>query len=168
MNIVLSGFMGSGKTTIGKALSNLLDYTFIDMDDRIEQEVGMPIPEFFSSLGEAEFRYIESKVAKKLGGKNKKIIATGGGALLTQENVTALKENGKIIFLDVPIEDLIVRIEHAHTVRPLAKQRTPDEIIALYNQRLPIYQSSADIIVDADDTPLQVAKRIVKQLKNMP
>ena len=101
MNIVLCGFMGCGKTTVGKILSEKLSMKFVDVDELIEQEQGMTISEIFEKYGEIGFRKIENETIKKVSQWNNAIVSTGGGSVLNVDNVTALKSSGKIFFLDV-------------------------------------------------------------------
>ncbi|HHW46296.1 MAG TPA: shikimate kinase [Clostridiales bacterium] len=164
-NIVLCGFMGSGKTTVGKALAVKLNLQFIDMDSEIERIAGMAVSEIFEIYGEDHFRKIESDVCRALGQKQDLVIASGGGALLKPENQRALSENGIIVFLDVPAEIIIKRLEHDSS-RPLLNRQ--DKAAAIHNlmrQRLPIYQSAADFAVNGEGSAEEVADRIISNLK---
>jgi len=96
MNIVLTGFMATGKSEVGKDLARLLEMEFIDTDDLIEEKVEMKISEIFAKKGEKFFRDLESEIAKEVGGWDNYVIATGGGIVLRQENINSLKKNGKI------------------------------------------------------------------------
>ena len=109
-NIVLCGFMGSGKTTIGKELSNVLNMSFVDIDDYIEKKNKTTISKMFSIHGEEYFRKREKEAVKEISSRNGFVIAAGGGTVLCRENVDMLKLNGKIILLDVSIENIKQRL----------------------------------------------------------
>lgn len=142
-NLVLIGMPSCGKTTIGKAIAEMLGKEFIDSDDEIVKKQGMPIPEIFEKFGEKHFRNIESEVIAELSLKQSSVIATGGGAVLNKRNVDLLKENGLVVFIDRPLEKLITTDD-----RPLSSNR--ELLTKRYNERYDIYCSSADIIVNSD------------------
>ena len=149
-NIVLTGMPSSGKTTIGKILAEKTGKTFVDTDYEIVKKIGMDIPSYFEKYGEAEFRKVECEVIKEVSTKNSLIIATGGGAILNQDNVRRLKQNGKIYFLDRNLEKLIPTSN-----RPLS--RDIDALKKRYEERYPIYKSTCDIKIDGNGTPNEVA-----------
>ena len=136
-NIVLIGMPGCGKTTIGKALAETLDKEFIDTDDEIVKQVGISIPEIFKTQGEKVFREIESQVISEISARQGRVIATGGGAVLNSRNVELLKENGKVIFLDKDIDDIVTTSD-----RPLSSNK--QDLQKRYDERYEIYVSSAD------------------------
>ena len=139
-NIVLIGMPGCGKTTIGRIISEKTGKEFVDMDDEIVKKAGKPIPEIFEEVGEPGFRDIESQVAAELGKQRGLVIATGGGAVLREDNVYALKQNSLMIHIKRPLEDL------AMNGRPLSK-----DIEALRRMeavRMPIYEAAADMTID--------------------
>ena len=154
-NIVLIGMPSSGKSTVGRILAEKLGSHFVDTDDLITDRIKMPISEFFAFHGEEEFRKIESEVIREIAGQNGLVIATGGGAILKEENVFNLKYNGNIIFIDRPL-DLLIPTES----RPLSNSRSTLE--DLYNKRYPIYCDVCDIHVKASGTPTQVAENILE------
>ena len=141
-NIVLIGMPGCGKTTIGKAVAKETEKEFIDTDDEIVKKTGMSIPEIFEKFGERKFREIESEVIKEVAALQSSVIATGGGAVLNPENVSLLKENGVIIFIDRPFDDLVTTDD-----RPLSSSR--ELLIKRYNERYGIYKSSAQAEIKA-------------------
>ncbi len=153
-NVVLIGMPASGKTTVGKLLAQRLGRAFIDTDDEIVAKAGKSIPDIFAQEGEAVFRQIESDVIRETGAKTGAVIATGGGAVLRPENVTALKQNGKVFFLDRAPEKLI-----PGTGRPLFSD--PRQAFQLYTQREPLYRAAADITVDANGTIEETAGKII-------
>ena len=152
-NIVLIGMPASGKTTVGQLLAQRLDRAFIDTDDLIVAKAGKSIPDIFAQDGEVVFRQIESDVIREVGAKTGAVIATGGGAVLRPENVTALKQNGKVFFLDRAPEKLI-----PGTGRPLFAD--PRQAFQLYAQREPLYRAAADVTVDGNGTVEETAKQI--------
>lgn len=149
-NIILTGMPSSGKTTIGKILAKKTFKTFVDTDDEIVKKTGMDIPSYFAKYGEAEFRKVECEVIKEISTRNSLIIATGGGAILNQDNIRCLKQNGKIYFLDRNLENLIPTND-----RPLS--RNIDALKKRYDERYPLYVSTCDFKIDGNGTPNEVA-----------
>ena len=139
-NIVLIGMPGSGKTTIGKKLAEQTGKRFVDMDDMIIDKADKSIPEIFEEVGESGFRDIESQVAAELGKQRGLVIATGGGAVLREDNVYALKQNSLMIHIKRPLEDL------ATDGRPLSKDM--DTLRSMAAERMPIYESLAEETID--------------------
>ena len=156
-NIVLTGMPGSGKSTIGQLISKELNKEFIDTDALIVKREKREISDIFAKDGEAYFRDVEAEVIKEVSLKKNCIISTGGGAILRDENVRNLAANGKIYFLDRKPEDLIPTDD-----RPLANEKS--KIMKLYEDRLPIYQSTCDVIINVEvgieDTLNEMLKKI--------
>ena len=142
-NLVLIGMPGCGKTTIGKRIAQELNMEFCDSDDGIVKKAGISISEFFEKYGEKDFRLLESEVIAQLSLKQNQVIATGGGAILNKRNIDLLKENGIVIFIDRPLEQLVTTDD-----RPLSSNR--ELLERRYNERYHIYCSLADCIVEAD------------------
>lgn len=155
LNIVLIGMPGSGKTTIGKIVANTLGREFYDTDEVFVNENGV-IADYFKVNGEKAFRDKESEIIAELGAKNGLVIATGGGAVLREENVKHLKQNGLVIFLDRDVENIIPTSD-----RPLGSDR--EAIRKRYDERYPIYSSVGDITVDSNRDVNTVADDIVKK-----
>lgn len=153
-NIILCGFMGCGKSTVGKALAPLLNMKFIDMDKYIEGIAKQSVSDIFKNYGEKHFRELEAKAAKELSSKSGLIIATGGGAVLSAANVEAFKSGGIIVLIDVPLSVIAKRLD-GDISRPLL--RTPDKddvMLDLYNKRMPQYRAAADFtVINEDDRP---------------
>lgn len=160
MNIYLCGFMGCGKSTVGKILAEKLKINFTDADNEIVSLSGMTIPEIFEKQGEEGFRNTETQVFKALSEKSGFVVACGGGAVLKRENCEIMKKSGKIVFLKVPEENLIKRLRNDKNPRPVIKNKTDEEIIALYEGRLPLYLEAADLSVDCCENPSENAERI--------
>lgn len=157
-NIVLIGMPGSGKSTLGKALAARLGRDFLDSDAVIEEEEKKAIPEIFREVGEQGFRDIESRVIRSLSALRGKIIATGGGAVLREENVKELRSNGTLLFLDAPLETLMPTGD-----RPLTA--TFDDLKKRYEERYDIYCASADAVIPVTRDVEQNLKRIQEVLE---
>lgn len=165
-NIILIGFMGTGKTVTGKRLAERLNWDFVDTDSEVERVTGKTIPQIFKQFGEARFRSEEKLVVKKLSKKKHLVVATGGGAVLDRENVSRLKENGIIICLTADPETILKRIKAAQN-RPLLsdKEDLKQKIGELLSARSQAY-SVADFNIDTSlDQPDQVAEKIIQNLK---
>jgi shikimate kinase len=164
-NIVLTGFMGTGKTVVGKRLSKLLRMELIDVDTEIEKSENMTISEIFKRFGESRFREIETEMIKKLSRKNNVIISTGGGAVLKNENMDILKKSGIIVCLSATPETIFKRTSHT-TNRPLLQVEDPlKRIKDLLDYRKPFYEK-ADIMIDTEGkTPSQIAQEIIEKIK---
>lgn len=162
-NIVLCGFMGCGKTTVGKVLERLTGMENIDLDQYIEQKAGMRVSEIFAAHGEAGFRAMERDACAELAAKGGCILSLGGGTVLFEANCTALKQNGVIFLLDISLDEAKRRLQNV-TDRPLLMRPDRDEAVtALYTARLPIYQKAADVIIDGEQSPQAVAEAIIAQ-----
>ena len=157
-NIVLIGMPSSGKTTVGKILSEKCGKELADTDEYIVKKIGMPISDFFARFGEAEFRKIEKETVAELAATGGKVIATGGGAVLDPENVRSLKQNGVLVFLDRKVENLIATDD-----RPLASRRSALE--KLYAERYDIYCAAAEVHIDANTTPEAEADAVLKEFE---
>ena len=158
-NIVLIGMPASGKSTVGKLLSDLTGKILVDTDELIEKQAGLPIKEIFEKYGEKHFRELEQNVIEEVSKRSSLIIATGGGAILQSENVGNLRKNGKLYFIDRPLGALIPTED-----RPLSS--TKEAITSRYNERYGIYCKSADVIIDADCDALAVSEKIEKDFFN--
>jgi shikimate kinase len=138
-NIVLFGFMGTGKTCVGRAVAERLGMTYVDLDDLIEAREGMTISEIFATEGEPHFRRVETEVAAEAAQLRRHVIATGGGVVLNEANVRALERTGVGICLGATVEAIYERVRH-ETHRPLlAVNNPPEKIRALLEYRAPFY-----------------------------
>ncbi|HAP93163.1 MAG TPA: shikimate kinase [Desulfotomaculum sp.] len=166
INIVLIGFMGTGKTIVGKRLAARLGWEFIDTDSEVEQVTGKTIPQIFTRDGEIRFRSEERIVMQKLALRQCLVIATGGGAVLDPENVANLKKNGILICLSADPETIYYRVKGKRH-RPLldGKDDLRRRIGELLIERAPAYQV-ADFTVDTSRCrPDEVVDKIVDYLK---
>ncbi|MTD38928.1 AAA family ATPase [Erwinia sp. CPCC 100877] len=163
--IILIGFMGAGKTTVGKLLSKETGMEHIDFDDKIVEEIGMTIQEYFDRHGEAAFRERETNVLKRYLNHNQ-VVSTGGGIVMRPENRELLKQMAPVIYLKTKPEVFIPRLKHDHvTVRPLVVSKSPEEIKQVFEPRIPFYEESASLVVETDDrTPEEIVREILKNI----
>ena len=154
-NIVLSGFMGSGKTTVGRRLAAALDMQFVDMDLYIEKKTGMTVKEIFAEYGEPHFRALETETVKELAQSNHFVIATGGGCVTREENYDLLHQNGIIFWLKRDIDQL------PREGRPLSA----GDLAAMYDRRKACYERFADHIVDNNSTVDETVQAILESLQ---
>ncbi|WP_395811195.1 shikimate kinase [Daejeonella sp.] len=161
MKVFLVGFMGSGKTTIGKKLANYLTCDFIDLDKLIETKVGMSIVEYFELHGESAFRDLEREVLQKTDFPENVIIATGGGAPCFGDNMLWMNENGLVAYLSLSPKALASRLENSKTDRPLIRNLKGDElegfISAKLAEREPFYNQSKFVVSASDLTAERLA-----------
>jgi len=160
MNIALTGFMGSGKSSVGKELAKKLGFKFVDTDDMIEKTAGVSINEIFARHGEKYFREIEAKIIKDISKENSLVIATGGGAVLNPENIKNLRVNGVVVYLSVTPEQVYERVKN-ETHRPLLKCANPlAEIKKLLDNRKTAHDNN-DFVFDAGSgAPQEIAGKI--------
>lgn len=165
-NIVLIGFMGSGKTTIGKALEKKIGISFVDTDKLIENYEKCRISEIFNNKGEKYFRRIETEILKKLSradGIN--IISTGGGIITNSENILLLRQLGTVVYLRIKAETVVKRLDGDVTRPLLAGEDKFAKIEILMNDRREAYEKTADVIIDVDDISVEeVVSRIVEKV----
>ena len=166
-NIVLIGYMGCGKSTVGRKAAKAMEYTFLDTDSMIEKEEGMAISRIFEEKGETYFRNKETELIKRLiSGNRGNIIATGGGLPMTEGNPELLKELGTVIYLKAEYETLLRRLSN-DKVRPLLRGvNLKEKIKTMLEIRGPVYESCADLILQADHMSFyEIICRIEKILK---
>ena len=152
-NIVLIGMPGSGKSAVGRILAEKTGRSLADTDQLITEKAGKPIPDIFRENGEPAFRDLETEIIRALSKQGGQIISTGGGAVLRPENVTALRQNGRLFWLDRDPEALVPTDD-----RPLAD--TAEKMKQLYRDREPIYRAAADEIIPVTGTPENAADNI--------
>ncbi|HZE97727.1 MAG TPA: shikimate kinase [Planctomycetota bacterium] len=171
MNVILIGFRGCGKSTVGKALSDRLGREFIDCDAWIERHTGLTIREIFEQHGESHFRTLESQAIGELSAMDGKIIATGGGAALKYQNMQVFKRNGgRIFFLEVGPETAFQRIQDDATSRsrrPALTEKDPfTEVKEQIEFRRPYYLKGADVTVATDGVKLdEIVVEILKHIQ---
>jgi shikimate kinase len=161
MMITLTGFMGSGKTTVGKVLADFLGCPFMDLDDLIVKKAGKSIPEIFAQDGEPAFRQLEARLLRQTVEKyteNTVVLALGGGAVTAPASAALLHEKSVCIYLRATLETLLSRLEGETAGRPLADASLADRLAA----REPLYEQTAHVIIDTDGlSPDEVADEII-------
>ena len=168
-NIALFGFMGVGKTVVGRALAERLALKYVDLDDEIVKHEGKSIPDIFSEEGEAAFRAAESNISARVASKEGQVIACGGGTVLNPGNVKALKATSFMVLLTAEPETILKRVESEGETRPLLMVDDKiGRIESLLRARNPSYLHAADLIIDTTGlTPHDVADIIVSNLGGM-
>lgn len=165
MNIILIGFMGTGKSDIGRRLAERLSMHFLDTDTLIEKTEKIKISDIFAKKGEAYFRDLETKIIKTLEDYDNFVISTGGGMILRDENVTMLKKLGSIVLLWSEPDVIIDRLKHAKD-RPLIEVDRENKIRELLEKRRTIYHSVCDHKIDTSTLSLdQAAEEIIRWVK---
>ena len=159
--IALTGFMGSGKTTVGKVLADFLGCPFMDLDDLVVKKAGKSIPDIFAQDGEPAFRLLEAQVLRKTVEKyadSTAVLALGGGAVLAPSSAALLHEKTVCIYLRASLETLLARLEGETAGRPLADASLAARLAA----REPIYEKTAHVVIDTDGlSPDEVADEII-------
>ena len=161
MMITLTGFMGSGKTTVGKVLADFLGCPFMDLDDLVVKKAGKSIPDIFAQDGEPAFRQLEAQVLRKTVEKyaeSTAVLALGGGAILAPASAALLHEKTVCIYLRATLDTLLARLAGETAGRPLADASLADRLAS----REPIYEETAHVIIDTDGlSPDEVADEII-------
>jgi shikimate kinase len=169
MIVFLTGYMGSGKTTLGKKLARKLEYGFIDLDKAIEDRAGMTIADYFSHSGEAAFRQLERSVLLETVYPENCVVATGGGLPCFFDNMDCMNAMGTTIYLRVPPGMLASRVLNGKQERPILKNLQGEELLTFIREKLterePFYQKAKLIIDAAHPDPDETAKLIRNQLR---
>lgn len=160
--VYLCGFMGCGKSHIGRLLAKELKAEFVDLDRYIVDNEGMTIPEIFEKKGEPYFRDIEARYIKNFSGRT--IVATGGGAMLRDETAQFAREVGTVFFLDVSFDTCYSRIKNDKN-RPLVVNNSKEQLCAIFDKRFPVYKKNSDYAIDGERTDKEIAKDIIDILK---
>lgn len=164
MRIFLIGFMGCGKSTMGRVLASELKLTFIDLDSFLEEKYFRTIPQIFAEEGEEGFRRKERKVLEEVSAFDDIIVATGGGAPCFFDNMDLMNNSGFCIFLDVDTKSLVNRLIYAKIERPLIKGKSPEElsefIEGMMKKRRPFYEKARYILKGNEIQPDQVIKLV--------
>ncbi len=169
IHLILTGFMGAGKTTVGKALSSLMSRPLLDTDQLIEAQAGMSVSRIFEVCGEEEFRRLETETIRTiLDRKEAVVLSVGGGLPLREENRLLLRQAGQVVYLRVKPQTVLTRLK-GDTTRPLLQGGDVEEKVRnLLTLRGPVYEEGAHLIVDVDGkTPQQIGEEILckKRLK---
>jgi shikimate kinase len=149
--IFLIGFMGCGKTTLGRKLAARLNYPFFDLDHLLEEQAGMSVTEYFSTFGETAFRLAESEVLKNTAYPENAVISTGGGLPCFFDNMDWMKAKGTVLYIKLSPKTLAGRLEHGKEERPLLRDKHGDELVAFISDKLAereVYYLQAQVIAD--------------------
>jgi shikimate kinase len=167
-NIFLVGMMGAGKSTVGRNLARILKKDFVDLDCEIERKTGVKIPTIFEIEGESGFRQREHQSLTDVSVLSNLIIATGGGVVMTPENLLLLKKSGFVIYLRATSAELWKRIAHDRS-RPLLQVKQPlQKLESLLQQRAPLYEEVADLVVNtAEQSVAVLCGRIADELNRL-
>ena len=162
-NVILTGMMGSGKTTVGKELAAVLNYDFIDLDEVIENKYGK-ITDIFSQKGEKYFREIETQELKNFENQSNFVLSTGGGIILKDENIKILKDLGQVFYLSAKSETIYNRIKNQKH-RPLLNTQNPKNTIEeILSKRLEKYEKSGEKIITDNKNAKEIAGEIYEKL----
>lgn len=164
MNISLIGMMGSGKTTVGKLLSEQLNLKFVDTDELIVQKEGCSINEIFASKGEGYFRELETKVLKSVLNSDNQVVSTGGGIIKSELNMELIKTKSKSFYLKADAESLFERVKNDSS-RPLLKDCTKEKIDTLLSQRVLQYEKADYIINTVNKVPENIIEEVIEKLR---
>jgi shikimate kinase len=161
--------MATGKTTVGKLISEKLNKEFIDTDKLIEKSTGMKISDIFEKFGEKYFRYLESNIVKEVYNKKDLVIATGGGIVLNSENIKLLKRRGILFLLEGSVDSIVRNLNNSKIERPLVKEKNIKErVLYLLRKRKDFYAKSKDFVINIDNkTPNKVAEEIINIFNNL-
>lgn len=165
MQILLTGFMGAGKTSVGRELASLLAVPFVDLDTEVEERAGVAIAQIFSLWGETRFRELEGEVLSDLLGTGSLVVATGGGTPVHHADLVAGNETRRVVWLHVPLPNILERLSsQERAARPLFEDES--EVRALYGERLPAYRRcDVELVVGDEESPRQTAERIRARLR---
>ncbi|OGP55753.1 MAG: shikimate kinase [Deltaproteobacteria bacterium RBG_13_61_14] len=163
MNLVLIGYRGTGKSTVGKILAERLKMPLVNLDDRIIAQAGMRIPEIVEKFGWDRFRDLESQVVVEVAKEDNHVLDCGGGVILREKNVAQLKKAGPVFWLQASIPTIVSRIKD-DTQRPsLTGKSFTDEVADVLREREPKYRAAADHVVDTEGKSVeQVAEEIIR------
>lgn len=168
-NVALVGFMGAGKSTVGRELAERLGKTFVETDALVERRAGMSVSDVFARFGEEHFRDLEAAVVQEAAQVRDCVIACGGGVVLREENVAALRASSVLVYLEVSPRSVMLRIGPQSTVRPLLSGPDREQRVAeLMEQRRAVYAAAADITVATDGLVIeQVVCRVEEHLNQL-
>jgi shikimate kinase len=168
--VYIIGFMGSGKTTAGKKLASALEWSFVDLDKKIEEHTGKLIPDLFSQYSEDYFRVVEAEVLRTLKDQTNIVISTGGGTPCQYENMDYMLETGVTIYLKLTPGQLKSRLTGSKSVRPLIKDLDPADLLGFIENKLSLrekWYSRAEMTVEGIDTNIDLILSLVKEKLNI-
>jgi shikimate kinase len=161
LNVVLIGYRGSGKSAVGEELAKKLEKKFVDTDELIEKKAGKTISQIFAEEGEPVFRQKEKQAVKEVSLQDNLVISCGGGVILDDENITALKRNSVIILLQAKPETIYKRIKGSNNRPALTGLKEFEEIKFLLQKRKPHYEAAADFVLDNDGLPIEAQVDVI-------
>lgn len=166
MNVVLIGYRGTGKSTVGKVVASRLGRNVVSTDAEVIKRAGRSVPDIVAQDGWEHFRDLESQVCRELAERDGLVIDTGGGAILRQENVERLKRNGVLFWLTASVETIVRRIGHDNQRPSLTGTKSfVDEVEEVLRERMPKYQAAADHVIPTDGRSIvQIADEILARL----
>ena len=165
-NIFLIGFMGAGKSTVAKYLNQTYGMKVIEMDRMIAEQEGMSIPEIFRTQGEEYFRKLETSLLVGMKNQRNTVVSCGGGVPMREENVQAMKKNGRVVLLNARPETILERVKDNHDRPLLENHKSVDYIAELMEKRRPKYEAAADIRVATDGrSAKEICEDIIRQLR---
>jgi len=168
--VYIIGFMGSGKSTAGKKLASLLDWSFTDLDKKIEEHTGKTIPEIFSQNGEDFFRSIETQLLRKFKSSTNTIISTGGGTPCYSDNMDFMLETGLTLYLKLTPAELKSRLSESKGERPLIKNLDKEKLLSFINEKLAVREKCyerSDIIIEGIDFDINLLLSLIKSKLNI-
>ncbi|MCF0190665.1 MAG: shikimate kinase [Marinilabiliaceae bacterium] len=163
--VYLIGFMGSGKTTIGKFLAHDLKWQYVDMDHLFESEKGCSISQYFSEYGEENFRKEETLLLERVSTIPNAVISTGGGTPCNQHNIEIMKKTGVVVYINVTPENLSIRLQKAKNGRPLLENKTGEELTTFIREKLTQreeFYRQANIITDGENVPFSTYRTLIE------
>lgn len=164
--LFLIGFMGCGKTTLGKKLATRMGYTFIDLDDELEKQAGMTITDYFKEYGEAKFRELESNVLKQTNYPENTIVSTGGGLPCFFDHMDWMNNRGRTFYVKLSPKTLADRLESGKSERPLLREKHGDALIAFIQEKLSereVFYNQATFVVDGLSLTAEKAEQIITE-----
>lgn len=165
--LLLIGFMGAGKTTVGRLVADALGRPFCDLDTEIEGSTGRTVDELFATLGETGFRDREREALRRLCGREGLVVACGGGVVTDEGSRALLRECGDVIYLIVSSEEALARVGSEHSGRPLLRGTSADAAASLLHSRERLYEAEADFgVLTSGRTPQEIADRIVTWVRS--
>ena len=168
--IFLIGFMGSGKTTLGRNLANAMKWRFIDLDHYVEEKAGMSVSDIFVTRGESEFRELERVALGELLSLENVVVSTGGGTPCFFYNLERMNQGGLTIYLKLPAEVLQLRLEHGKLSRPLVAQKSTNELLVYIKEKLAersVYYEKSKIVADAEVLSTEGYLTIIKTTQSL-
>jgi shikimate kinase len=164
-NIVLCGFMGTGKSSVGRLVAEQLRFTFLDTDHVIEARAGKPIAKIFAEDGEAAFRAMENQVVKEVAQRDHTVISTGGGLVVNPENMASLKQHALVVCLWASPDEIYARVKNQNH-RPLLDDPQPiEKIRTLLAERAPFYKQANVLLNTGIRSPREVAQQVLHQFR---